>query len=149
MLETRLLLAATDALPGNVDGDADYDANDSFLTHLVKLAGTDSQIDQSKGSSALTALQIRENITQLGSVADVDGDGDFDANDSFLSHLVKLAGTDSQIDQSKGSSSLTAAQIRTKVTDLAQSNALLTLRESAGFVSTASVPVDLGSAAGD
>ncbi len=107
---------------GNVDGDSDFDASDSFLIHLVKLSGTNSQIDQSKGSSSLTAAQIRTNIDQLGLAADVDGDGDFDASDSFLIHLVKLSGTNAQIDQSKGASSLTAAAIRTNVDNLGSSN---------------------------
>ena len=104
--------------PGNVDGDGDFDANDSFLIHLVKLSGTDAQIDQSKGSSPLTAAQIRAAINQLGSTGDVDGDQDVDANDSFLIHLVKLSGTNAQIDQSKGSSPLSAAQIRTNINGL-------------------------------
>ncbi len=76
--------ASTNTLPGDVDGDLDFDANDAFLMHLVQLSATDLQIDQSTGSSTLSAAQIRTNIIQLGSVADVDGDGDFDANDSFL-----------------------------------------------------------------
>ena len=104
--------------PGNVDGDQDFDANDSFLIHLVKLSGTDAQINQSKGSSPLGAAEIRAAIAQLNTVGDVDGDQDFDANDSFLIHLVKLSGTDAQIDQSKGSSALSATQIRANVNDL-------------------------------
>ena len=105
-------------LPGDVDGDADFDANDSFLIQLVKLSGTNAQIDQSKGSSTLTAAQIRTNVGQLTSPGDVDGDDDFDANDSFLVQLVKLSGTNAQIDQSKGTSSLTATQIRANVNAL-------------------------------
>ncbi|MEO2019137.1 MAG: hypothetical protein ABGZ53_32740, partial [Fuerstiella sp.] len=108
----------TSSISGNIDGDTDFDANDSFLIHLVKLAGTDAQLNQSKGSSSLTVDQLRTNISQLGSLADVDGDGDFDANDSFLIHLVNLSGTDTQIEQSKGGSSLTAAQIRTNINAL-------------------------------
>ncbi len=109
-------------LPGNIDGDNDFDANDSFLLHLVKLAGTDSQIDQSKGSSPLTAAELRANIGGLNTEADIDGDGQFDANDSFLIHLLQLAGTNAQIDQSKGNSSLTAAQIRTNFEQLGSGN---------------------------
>ncbi|MEO2027804.1 MAG: integrin alpha [Fuerstiella sp.] len=105
-------------LPGNVDGDGDFDANDSFLVQLVLLSGTDAQINQSKGISTLTAAEIRAKINNLGSAADVDGDGDTDANDAFLIHLVKLSATDNQIDQSKGTSQLTAAQIRTNVNNL-------------------------------
>ena len=106
-------------IPGDVDGDADFDASDSFLIQLVKLSGTDAQIDQSKGSSPFTAIQIRTTINQLGLTADVDGDQDFDANDSFLIHLVKLSGTDQQITLSKGSSPLTAIQIRANIVNLA------------------------------
>ncbi len=106
---------------GDVDGDSDFDANDSFLIQLIKLSGTDAQIDQSKGSSSLSATQIRASVNDLGLGADVDGDDDFDANDAFLIHLVKLSGTDAQIDQSKGSSSLTATQIRANVADLTPS----------------------------
>ncbi|MEO2029541.1 MAG: Calx-beta domain-containing protein [Fuerstiella sp.] len=105
-------------IPGNVDGDADFDANDSFLIQLVKLSGTDTQIDQSKGSSPHTATLIRALIAQLGLTADVDGDQDFDANDSFLIHLVKLSGTDAQIDQAKGTSQISATQIRANVNAL-------------------------------
>lgn len=107
---------------GNVDGDSDFDASDSFLIHLVKLSGTDAQIEQVKGSSPLTATQIRAGIDALETAGDVDGDSDFDASDSFLIHLVKLSGTNAQIDQVKGSSALTAAQIRTNVDNLAPSN---------------------------
>jgi len=107
---------------GNVDGDEDFDANDSFLIHLTKLAGVDQQIEQSKGASMLTAAEIRSNINSLEELADVDGDGDFDANDSFLIHLVKLSGTNSQIDQSKGQSPLTAVEIRVNVNVLGTSN---------------------------
>jgi len=107
----------TDSL-GDVDGDGDFDANDSFLIHLINLAGTDSQINQSKGGSSLPPTQIRLGTNQLQLFADVDGDSDFDANDSFLIHLVNLAGTDVQVDQSKGSSSLSASQIRQRVADL-------------------------------
>ncbi|APZ93398.1 beta strand repeat-containing protein [Fuerstiella marisgermanici] len=108
-----------DASPlGDVDGDTDFDASDSFLIHLAKLSGTDTQIDQSKGSSPLSASEIRAAIDAMQTVGDVDGDGDFDASDSFLIHLVKLSGTNAQIDQSKGSSALTAAQIRINVGNL-------------------------------
>ena len=103
---------------GNVDGDSDFDASDSFLIHLVRLAGTNAQIDQVKGGSPLTAAQIRTNVDALGTAGDVDGDTDFDASDSFLIHLVRLAGTNAQIDQVKGGSPLTAAQIRTNVDNL-------------------------------
>lgn len=103
---------------GDVDGDLDFDANDTFLMHLVKLAGTNSQIDQSKGNSQFSATEIRSLIDGMGITADVDGDQDFDANDSFLVHLVKLAGTNAQIDQAKGSSRLSAGEIREKVNAL-------------------------------
>ena len=103
---------------GDVDGDADFDANDSFMIQLVKLSGTDAQIDQSKGSSSLSATQIRASANALALAADVDGDNDFDANDAFLIHLVKLSGSDGQLDQSKGSSPLTATQIRANINAL-------------------------------
>ncbi|MEO1982021.1 MAG: hypothetical protein ABGZ24_15995, partial [Fuerstiella sp.] len=51
---------------GDVDGDSDFDANDSFLIQLVKLSGTNAQIDQSKGTSTLSAAQIRDNVNSLG-----------------------------------------------------------------------------------
>ena len=104
-----------DNVRGDVDGDTDFDANDAFMIHLVNLSGSENQIEQSKGSSPLSATQIRLNVQSLGTAADVDADGDFDANDSFLIQLVKLAGSDNQISQSKGSSALTAAQIRERV----------------------------------
>lgn len=107
-----------DSQTGDVDGDGDFDANDSFLIHLVQLSGSNSQIDQSKGASLLTAAEIRSSIQALSSAGDVDGDGDFDANDSFLIHLVKLSGSNAQIDQSKGASSLTAPEIRQRIDDL-------------------------------
>lgn len=100
---------------GNIDGDTDFDANDSFLILLWTLAGTDLQISQARGNSPLEAEEIRNRMVSLGLSGDVDGDGDFDANDSFLIHLVKLAGTDAQISQSKGSSLLATPQIRANV----------------------------------
>jgi hypothetical protein len=103
---------------GDVNGDGSFDANDSFLIHLVKLSGTDTHIDQARGNSARNATMIRAAIAELNTAADVDGDGDFDVSDSFLIHLVKLAATDTQVDQSKGASLLTAAKIRANVVAL-------------------------------
>lgn len=117
---------------GNVDGDNDFDANDAFLVHLTQLSGTDAQIDQSKGDSSLEAVQIRTIIENLGNLADVDGDRDFDANDSFLIQLVQLSGSNAQIDQLKGSSSLTATQIRARIQSLG-SQATVRVRDSANF----------------
>ena len=37
------------------------------LIHLIQLAGTDEQIDQSKGASQLSAGQIRARVNALGS----------------------------------------------------------------------------------
>lgn len=107
-----------DDMTADVDGDDDFDANDSFLIHLIKLSGADVQVDQSKGASPLSAGEIRRAIDSLEASGDVDGDGDFDANDSFLIHLVKLSGTNAQLDQSKGASQLSAAQIRANVDGL-------------------------------
>ena len=49
----------------DVDGDADSDSNDSFLTNIIKLGASDSVINSSKGASPLTAAQIRANVTAL------------------------------------------------------------------------------------
>ncbi|WP_077024935.1 beta strand repeat-containing protein [Fuerstiella marisgermanici] len=116
-LDDSFITATTTDLDtgGNIDGDTDFDANDSFLIHLTNLAGTDEQVNQSKGSSSLSPVEIRNRIANLKVQADVDGDGDFDANDSFLIHLVKLSGTNQQIDLSRGGSSLTADQIRANI----------------------------------
>ena len=51
---------------GDVDGDLDFDANDSFLIHLVKLSGTNARIDQSTGTSPLSAAEIRTKVNNLG-----------------------------------------------------------------------------------
>lgn len=100
---------------GDVDGNSSFDASDSFLIQLVMLAGTNTLIDQSKGASSLSAVDIRSAVDALQTQGDVDGNGSFDANDAFLMHLVKLSGTNAQIDQSKGASPLSAAQIRSRV----------------------------------
>lgn len=105
---------------GNIDGDGDYDGNDAFLTTIVFLGATDGQIDASKGGSPFSATEIRAAIQSLidsGSL-DVDGDGDTDGNDGFLTTIIKLGATDGQIDASKGGSPLTATQIRNNVTAL-------------------------------
>ncbi len=115
---------------GDLDGDGDFDANDSFLIHLVELSGTGTQIAQSKGSGPLNATQIQSAAANLNVAGDVDGDGDFDANDSFLIHLVKLAGTDTQIDRSKGSSSLSAAEIRANIDALSGADATQTVADT-------------------
>ncbi|MCA9048638.1 MAG: phosphatase PAP2 family protein, partial [Planctomycetaceae bacterium] len=119
VLESRILLAG---ILGDVDGDNDADANDSFLTHLVNLAGTDTHIDLLKGGSPLTAAEIRENVALLQPFSDVDGDVDFDANDSFLIHLVRLAGTDQHINLLKGASAFSAERIRGNVDTLAEAD---------------------------
>ncbi len=103
---------------GNIDGDVDFDANDSFIIQLLLLGGSDTQIEQSKGGSLLATGQIRSLMDHLRSTGDVDGDQDFDANDSFLIHLVMLSGTNAQIDLSKGPSPLSASQIRANINGL-------------------------------
>ena len=87
------------------------------------LAASNQHIDESKGSSPVSADNIRIAVNSLQTAGDVDGNGKFDANDAFLIHLVKLAGDNSQIDQFKGTSVLSAAQIRTRVDALGSSNA--------------------------
>lgn len=109
-----------DAMAGNVDRDTDFDANDSFLTQLVMLSGSDEQIRNSKGAGRTTVSEIRSRVEAMGDIADVDGDGDFDANDSFLIHLIHLSAADSQIELSKGASPLTAAEIRIRFNQLGQ-----------------------------
>ena len=98
--------------PGDVDKDNDYDSSDSVLVLLRKFNATDAQINNSKGNSQLTAAQIRTNVDAIGLAGDVDGDEDFDTSDSLLILLYHFNGTDAQINNSKGNSQLTAAQIR-------------------------------------
>lgn len=129
---------------GDVDGDGDFDANDSFLVLLVQLAGTNSQIDQSKGSSTQTATEIRDGIAQLQTAGDVDGDGDFDASDAFLIHLVRLAGANTQIDQSKGASTLTAVEIRARVDALSPASGNSSRSSAAASGTLKSVLADAG-----
>ena len=112
-----VLTVKTD-LPGDVDGNGVFDPNDSSLIQMIGLAATDEQIDASKGNSPYTVLQVRESMEGLTASGDVDGDQDFDANDAFLLHLIKLSGTDAQIDASKGTSLLSASQIRERVNSL-------------------------------
>ena len=100
---------------GDVDGDSDFDANDSFLVHLVMLSGSNEHVRQNLGASPLSAAGIRSNIQTMAASADVDGDGDFDANDSFLIHLVKLSGSNDRIELNKGVSPLSAEQIRQNI----------------------------------
>ena len=146
-LEARTLLSSVTA-SGDTDGDRDFDANDAFLIQLVKLSGTNAQIDASKGPSSLAATQIRDRVSALESVGgDTDGDGDFDANDAFLIQLVKLAGTNAQIDASKGASALTAAQVRENVDALADEfdpePVLIRLSEGNEFLTQSSLPVTI------
>lgn len=110
------------SIAGDVDGSGTFDANDAFLMHLVKLSGTDALIDQFKGVSTLSAVAIRANVDSLATVANVDGVGGFDANDTFLIQLVQLSGTNTSIDQFKGASTLTAAQIRANIEALGDSS---------------------------
>lgn len=107
-------------ITGNIDGDSDFDTNDSFMVNIVLLGASDATINNSKGASPLTATEIRANITvlQASGQLDVDGDGDSDSNDSFLTNIIKLGASDSLIDSSKGASPLTATQIRANVTAL-------------------------------
>ena len=87
------------------------------------LSGTDDQIDQFKGASSVSAADIRAAVSAVGSAGDVDGDNDFDSNDAFLIQLVQLAGTNTQIDQFKGSSPRSALQIRAAVEALGSGGA--------------------------
>ena len=102
-------------LPGDVDANGQFDANDAFLMHLVNLGATNQQLSESKGASRRSANEIRSSSRVLQTAADVDGDGDYDANDSFLIQLVQLAASREQITASKGSSLLSAEQIRARV----------------------------------
>jgi hypothetical protein len=56
------MLVAASALAGDVDSDDEFDASDSFLIHPTKLAGTGTQLEQSKGASPRTTADIRMNI---------------------------------------------------------------------------------------
>lgn len=123
---------------GDVDGSSLFDANDSFLIQLVLLAGTNTQIDQSKGASSLSASEIRTAVGALQTQGDVDGDGSFDANDAFLMHLVMLSGTNSQIDQSKGASPLSAAEIRSRIEGMGAGGTPATARFTASSGRTVS-----------
>jgi hypothetical protein len=107
-------------ITGNIDGDGDFDPNDSFLVNIVLLGASDATINNSKGASPLTATQIRTNIAvlQASGQLDVDGDGDSESNDSFLINIIKLGASDATINSSKGASPLTATQIRANVTAL-------------------------------
>lgn len=128
---------------GNVDGDSDFDSNDSFLIQLVMLAASNQQIDDTKGSSSVSAEDIRAAVNSLDAAGDVDGDGQFDANDAFLIHLVKLSGDNTQIDQFKGSSTLSAAQIRNNVDALGGASGSGTRRSSSGNPVLAAVHAEL------
>lgn len=105
---------------GDVDGDADFDANDAILTHIAFLGATDAQLNSFKGNSPLSVAAIRANIEvlRLSSRLDVDGDTDTDASDSHLAQIALLGATDFQINQFKGTSPLTADEIRQRVFDL-------------------------------
>ena len=105
---------------GNVDKDNDFDASDALLILLYHFNGTDSQIDSSKGASLLSAPEIRLNVDAISLMGDVDDDNDFDASDALLILLYHFNGTDSQIDSSKGTSSLSAAQIRANARSLGE-----------------------------
>jgi CSLREA domain-containing protein len=105
---------------GDVDGNADFDANDTFLTHIAFLGATDTQLNSFKGASPLSVAAIRANIEalRLSGRLDVDGNTATDANDSFLAQLTLLGATDSQINLFKGTSPLTADEIRQRVFSL-------------------------------
>ena len=105
---------------GNIDGDADFDTNDSFLINIILLGGSDSLIDSSKGASPLTAQEIRDGLAALiaSGALDVDGDGDSESNDSFLINIIKLGASQTQVNSSKGASPLTATQIMANVAAL-------------------------------
>ncbi len=122
-------------LSGDIDGNGLFDANDSSLIQMLSLSASDQQVAASKGNSPNTVQQIRESFTGLGLTGDVDGDQDADANDAFLIHLIKLSGTDVQIDASKGTSLLTAIQIRERVQSLGVPPTQQT------FVATQSLPL--------
>ena len=106
--------------PGNVDKDTDFDASDAMLMLIRKFNATDTQIENSKGTSLLTADQVRDRIDQIGTSGDVDGDGDFDSSDTLLCLIVEFNGTDTQINNTKGSSLLSAAEIKANVAALGQ-----------------------------
>ncbi len=105
---------------GNIDGDADFDTNDSFLINIILLGGSDSLIDSSKGASPLTAQAVRDGLADLmaSGALDVDGDGDSESNDSFLINIIKLGASETQVNSSKGASPLTATQIMANVAAL-------------------------------
>jgi len=106
--------------PGNVDKDTDFDASDAILMLIHKFNATDTQIENSKGTSLLTADQVRHRIDQIDTSGDVDGDGDFDSSDALLCLIVEFKGTDTQINNTKGLSLLSAAEIKANVAALGQ-----------------------------
>jgi hypothetical protein len=98
---------------GNIDGDGDFDSNDSFLINIAFLGAIDSLLEDFKGGSPLTVTEIRTAITALTNSGklDVDGNGQTNGNDTFLVNIIELGALPSLVDDFKGASPMTAAQI--------------------------------------
>lgn len=116
-------IQSADAIDGDVDGDDALTTTDSVLVILVdSFSVPDSTINARKGSSTLTAQEIRDNVNTLvaSGQLDVDGNGATEITDSVLVILINsFSVPDSTINARKaGNSPLTAAQIRANVAAL-------------------------------
>ena len=116
-------IQTTDVINGDVDGDNALTTTDSVLVILINsFSVPDGTINARKGSSTLTATEIRANVNALvaSGELDVDGNGATQTTDSVLVILINsFSVPNSTVDARKaGDSPLTAAQIRTNVNAL-------------------------------
>jgi hypothetical protein len=87
----------------------------------VQFSVPDVTINARKGGSTLTAQEIRDNVNNLAGTGnlDVNADGSANFTDGILVTLVQFSVPDATINARKGSSALTAQQIRDNVNTLA------------------------------
>jgi hypothetical protein len=103
---------------GDIDGNNNFDNNDSFLINIIFLGADDNLISFFNGGG-LTVEQIRAAIDELiaSGALDVDGTGATNNNDTFLVNIIKLGADDTLVAFFNGGS-LSVAQIRQNVDSL-------------------------------
>jgi hypothetical protein len=114
-------IQSVNSFDGDVNGDGAYNFTDGILITLVQFSVPDVTINARKGGSTLSAQEIRDNVNNLAGTGqlDVNADGSTNFTDGILVTLVQFSVPDATINARKGSSTLTAQQIRDNVNALA------------------------------
>jgi uncharacterized delta-60 repeat protein len=120
---------------GDLTGDGKVDSTDGFLVVLIDAGASDETINRLKGSSTLTAAEIRQRLT-TSTVLDVNEDGKTDSTDGFLVVLVDSSASLDTINRLKFNDAITGQKVQSNVQALLNGTVTAT---ASGFLAAAAV----------